>query len=208
MTENKTSRRNLLGSITAFAFGVLFGSKGYAQVMTPHSTEGPYYPRPNMRMADVDRDLVRVIGQVRKAGGEVITLRGKVCDRNGSPRAGLRVEIWQCDLNGKYLHPGDRKNIEYDQGFQGFGYDITNEDGKFRFRTIKPVPYTGRTPHIHLKILDGNQELLTSQLYIARDPRNSRDSIYSRMSPEEAESVSMVITETKSGKETTVTLAV
>lgn len=100
MTENKTSRRNLLGSITAFAFGVLFGSKGYAQVMTPHSTEGPYYPRPNMRMADVDRDLVRVIGQVRQAGGEVITLRGKVCDRNGSPRAGLRVEIWQCDLNG------------------------------------------------------------------------------------------------------------
>lgn len=59
-----------------------------------------------------------------------------------------RVEIWQCDMNGKYLHGGFRRSIEFDAAFQGFGHDITGPDGSYKFRTIKPVTYPGRTPHI------------------------------------------------------------
>lgn len=54
-----------------------------------------------MRLKDVDNDLVKVMGRVEH--GEVITLKGRVLDRNDTPQAGLRVEIWQCDLNGLYL---------------------------------------------------------------------------------------------------------
>jgi protocatechuate 3,4-dioxygenase beta subunit len=90
------------------------------------------------------------------------------------------------------LHPGDRQNIEFDAAFQRFGHDITGPDGAYAFRTIKPVTYPGRTPHIHIKLLDGATEILTSQFYIDGHPANDRDRIFRRLSPADAAAVSMV----------------
>lgn len=208
MKARKSTRRSILAGLVAFAGGALFWRSADAAGLTPRATEGPFYPTPSMRMPDVDNDLVKVMGLVKEAGGEVITLKGTITDADGNPRVGHRIEIWQCDLNGKYLHPGDDRNVTYDQGFQGFGHDITGEDGSYSFRTIKPGKYPGRTPHIHVKVFDGGTELLTTQFYVAGDPDNERDSIFRRMSDEQAERVSMVYEDTENGIETTINVQI
>jgi protocatechuate 3,4-dioxygenase beta subunit len=205
MKKTTLNRRGLIGRALALAglsasagtglWAGLSGSGASAATKTPAATEGPFYPRPSMRMADVDNDLVKVSGRVEEAGGKVILLKGRVLDANGQPRAGVRVEIWQCDMNGKYLHPGDRSDVAYDSGFQGFGHDITGADGSYSFRTIEPTVYPGRTPHIHVKVLDGSSELLTTQFYLKDHPGNGRDRIYNRLSDAEKAAVTMVFDE-------------
>ncbi|MEM7564157.1 MAG: protocatechuate 3,4-dioxygenase [Pseudomonadota bacterium] len=147
---------------------------------TPPAAEGPFYPTRSMRFDDVDNDLVRIAGVVREAGGEIVRLSGKVFDRSGDPVSGAQVEIWQCDVNGRYLHRADHSSIPRDAGFQGFGVDQTDQAGRYQFRTIKPVPYTGRTPHIHVKIRFADQDLLTTQIYLDH-PQNQRDWLYRRI---------------------------
>jgi protocatechuate 3,4-dioxygenase beta subunit len=102
-----------------------------------------------------------------------------VSDTSGKPVAGAQVEIWQCDEAGHYHHPGDGGRA--DPAFQGFGRVTVGADGRYRFRTIRPVPYSGRTPHIHVKVKLGGRELLTTQLYVAGDPNNERDFLWRRM---------------------------
>jgi protocatechuate 3,4-dioxygenase beta subunit len=67
-------------------------------------------------------------------------------------------------------------------------------DGRFRFRTIRPAPYSGRTPHVHVKVLLGGRERLTTQLYVRGEPRNERDGIWRRLSAAEREAVSWSFT--------------
>lgn len=208
MNTFNSARRKLLSGFTALVGGLLVSGKTSAAVLTPSATEGPFYPRPSMRMPDVDNDLVKVSGLVRKAGGEVITLNGRLTSRTGALLAGHRIEIWQCDMNGKYLHPGDNRSLAYDQGFQGFGHDITDQQGNYRFRTIKPTQYPGRTPHIHVKVFRGKRELLTTQFYLKGHPDNARDSLYRRMSAIQAASVSMDIVEGSNGAVATVNIVV
>ena len=208
MKASNQSRRGLLAGLTAFASGAFFWRRAEALGFTPRATEGPFYPTPAMRMSDVDNDLVKVVGLVKEAGGEVITLKGTISDADGKPRAGHRIEIWQCDMNGKYLHPGDDRNVTYDKGFQGFGHDITGEDGSYSFRTIKPGKYPGRTPHIHVKVFNGNKELLTTQFYVSGDPENQNDSLFRRMSDQQAESVSMVYMDQNGETETTINIQI
>lgn len=162
---------------------------------TPRAMEGPFYPTESMRFDDIDNDLVKIEGAVKSAGGEIVTLNGRLVDSDGDPLAGAFVEIWQCDVTGRYLHTADRRTAPRDEGFQGFGRAQTNEQGAFSFRTIKPVPYPGRTPHIHLKVIDQGFELLTSQLYLKDHPGNAGDFLYARMSPEEQARVSLVFDE-------------
>ncbi|MFQ1702341.1 hypothetical protein ACJ5NV_17285 [Loktanella agnita] len=173
-------------------FGFATAKPILAAAQTPSATEGPFYPTPTMRRADVDNDLVKILDSVQEAGGDVFMLKGRVLDGDGVPLAGRRIEIWQCDMNGKYLHTGDRQNIEFDAAFQGFGHDITGDSGDYAFRTIKPVTYPGRTPHIHVKVFDGDREVLTTQFYIADHPANGRDRIFGRLSQNDAAAVSMV----------------
>lgn len=158
---------------------------------TPRSSEGPFYPVRLPR--DHDADLVRVEGAVREAGGEILHLAGRVLTANAKPIAGARIEIWQCDVNGIYLHPGDRRRSSRDSGFQGFGRTTADAEGHFAFRTIVPVPYPGRTPHIHVKVLDGGRELLTSQLYRAGHPGNAADFLFNRLTADEQQRVSMAV---------------
>lgn len=174
---------------------------------TPSATEGPFYPTPAMRFADADNDLVKIDGQVRKAGGEVVVVKGRVLDAQGGPVRGARVEIWQCDANGHYLHTGDRQRRHYDDAFQGFGHVVTGPDGAYAFRTIKPVPYPGRTPHIHVKVLHAGGEL-TTQFYLKDHPLNRRDWLYQRMSEGEQAAVTMNFVNGSSGPEATVDILI
>jgi len=158
---------------------------------TPPGSEGPFYPTTGMRFADDDNDLVRIAGIVEQAGGEVVELGGRVLDRNGNPVSGARVEIWQCDVKGRYLHRGDSGGGSRDKAFQGFGHDTTGVDGRYSFRTIKPVPYPGRTPHIHVKVILDNRERLTTQFYLPDHPNNKSDWLYQRVPKNKRQLVTM-----------------
>ncbi|WP_170424000.1 protocatechuate 3,4-dioxygenase [Ruegeria arenilitoris] len=202
------SRRNLLAGLSSVTGSLLLPRSVLAADLTPRAAEGPFYPTRSMRMKDTDNDLVKVAGLVREAGGEIITLKGQITDRKGIPIAGARIEIWQCDVNGKYLHPGDNRPVPYDRGFQGFGHDITDGAGNYAFRTIKPTKYPGRTPHIHVKVSDQGRELLTTQFYIDGDPDNAKDGLYRRMSKAEAHAVSMNFAQGPEGPETIINVIV
>lgn len=140
---------------------------------TPSQTEGPFYPV-NLP-ADSDNDLWRN-GALRYSGGQPVWLDGSVTDLQGRPVAGAQVEIWQCDEAGHYHHPGDGGKA--DPAFQGFGRMAADAQGRWRFRTIRPVAYSGRTPHIHVKVRLGERALLTTQLYVQGDPHNARDGLW------------------------------
>lgn len=202
------TRRSLLKSAITITSLSALSRNAAASVLTPSTTQGPFYPRIGMRLADVDNNLVKVLGVVAKAGGEVIRLKGKLLSKNGDALEGHRIEIWQCDVNGKYLHPGDSHNVAYDHGFQGFGHDITDVNGHYRFITIKPTVYPGRTPHIHVKVLDGQREILTTQFYIAGDKGNDSDSLFRRMTKTQAQTVSMVFTKSNDMLETNIDLII
>jgi protocatechuate 3,4-dioxygenase, beta subunit len=143
---------------------------------TPSQTEGPFYPVALPK--DSDFDLLRN-GTLDYRRGQPAWVEGTVADLQGKPVAGAQVEIWQCDETGHYHHPGDGGKA--DPAFQGFGRVTVGADGSYRFRTIRPVPYTGRTPHIHVKVKLGPRELLTTQLYVAGDPGNERDGVWRRL---------------------------
>lgn len=144
---------------------------------TPSQTEGPFYPVAIPK--DSDFDLLRN-GTLQYTGGQPAWVEGRVLDLRGQPVAGAQVEIWQCDEAGHYHHPGDGGRA--DAAFQGFGRVTVGADGRYRFRTIKPVPYTGRTPHIHVKVKLERRELLTTQLYVQGDPHNERDGLWRALS--------------------------
>lgn len=206
MMRTEKSRRNLLGGIAGVAGVGALGAKAAAAVLTPSATEGPFYPTRAMRTPDEDNDLVKIMGRVEEAGGEVFTLRGRIIASDGRRLAGRRIEIWQCDLNGNYMHPDDRGSENFDQAFQGFGHDVTDEEGEYVFRTIKPTIYPGRTPHIHVKIFDADRELLTTQFYIKNHPSNARDRIFNRMSSTAADAVSMTFAQGETGTESTINI--
>jgi protocatechuate 3,4-dioxygenase, beta subunit len=140
---------------------------------TPAQTEGPFYPVE--LPADTDFDLLRQ-GGTAYSRGQPTWLDGAVIDRGGQPVTGAVVEIWQCDVDGHYRHPQDRGRA--DPAFQAFGRVMVDAQGRYRFRTIRPTPYTGRTPHIHVKVWQGRRELLTTQFYVAGDPGNERDFLW------------------------------
>lgn len=185
-----TRRQFLHLSAASAAMGLTLPAMARASIPTPEAMEGPFYPTRSMRLSDVDNNLVRIADAVTQAGGEIVTLSGRVLDRNGAPVAGARVEIWQVDSHARYLHPGDRGGQDRDAAFQGFGHDITRSHGRYSFRTIKPVSYPGRTPHIHVKVMTRRTEL-TTQFYIAGHPENSRDFLFRRMTQAQRKAVEM-----------------
>ncbi len=146
---------------------------------TPSQTEGPFYPVEIP--ADSDHDLL-VNGARTYAPAHRTKLTGTVVDLDGKPLKGGVVEIWQCDEQGHYHHPRDGGRA--DPSFQGFGRATIDSDGRYGFVTMKPAKYTGRTPHIHVKVKLGRHELLTTQLYVEGDAGNERDGLWRRLRAE------------------------
>jgi protocatechuate 3,4-dioxygenase beta subunit len=143
---------------------------------TPPQTEGPFYP--DHLPLDTDNDLIVVNNSLTPAVGAVTYVSGRILDAQGEPVRNALVEIWQCDDHGVYLHSGSDHADQRDKNFQGFGRFLTGSTGEYLFRTIKPVPYPGRTPHIHYKIKRGNKDLLTTQCYIKGHPGNPQDGVW------------------------------
>lgn len=174
----QTSRRRFLAT-SALGASAFFQTRGlFADELTrtPAQTEGPFYP--DRLPLDTDNDLIVVNDGLTPAVGTITHLSGRVLDAQGNPVRNALVEIWQVDGRGAYLHTKDPNHPQYDTNFQGFGRFLTGSTGEYYFRTIKPVPYPGRTPHIHVKLKRGDKHLLTTQCYIAGEPGNDRDGIY------------------------------
>ena len=143
-----------LGAVAAVGWPGVASARGL-----PGMTDGPFYPSLayRARSLDWDADLTAVRGRdadgqpLPRARGEHLDLHGAVRDAAGRAVDGAEIEIWQCDVFGSYRHPrGAGERI--DSGFQGFGATRSDARGGYRFRTIRPAPYPGRTPHIHVKL--------------------------------------------------------
>ena len=127
---------------------------------TPRQTEGPFYTPKTPNRADL-----------RESGttGETLVLEGMVLTPDCNPVAGAVIDIWHCDDKGRYDNSGYRYR----------GHQFTDRTGMFRFNTIRPPKYPGRTPHIHVKVQGEATRLLTTQLYFPDLAEvNNRDSIY------------------------------
>ena len=191
-----TSRRHCLKTLAGSAAGLALPSLAWAGL--PGMTEGPFYPSAawRARELDWDADLTRVTrskgSEAPRAAGEWLDLGGSVVDAGGRAVDGAEIEIWQCDVHGSYRHPRGAGS-KVDTAFQGFGSTRSDAKGLYRFRTIKPVVYPGRTPHIHVRLRHPTLGELTSQLFVAGEPGNARDFIYSSLSGAERALVDMAL---------------
>jgi protocatechuate 3,4-dioxygenase beta subunit len=171
-------RRHFLAGGLALGVAALTPRGAFAEELarTPGLTEGPFYP--DKLPLDTDNDLLVINDNITPAVGEVTYLGGKVLDAHGSPVRNAVVEIWQVDNKGVYINTRDSTGRDRDVNFQGFGRFTTGSSGEYYFRTIKPVPYTGRTPHIHVKVKKGGRELLTTQIFVNGHPQNRTDGVF------------------------------
>lgn len=182
-TRRDLSRR---GFVNGMAWGAAAltapGAFAEALTLTPEQTEGPFYP--DKLPLDTDNDLLIINDSLSPAVGEITHLGGRILEADGTPIRNAVVEIWQVDGNGVYLHSrsaGEKR----DANFQGYGRFLTNINGEYYFRTVKPVLYTGRqAPHIHFAINRDGKRLLTTQCYVKGNEGNERDFVLRGISDE------------------------
>ena len=176
-TNRTCSRRRLIAGLAAGA-GALYATPGaFAEELTrtPRQTEGPFFPDRLPR--DTDNDLLVINDGITPAVGTITHLSGRILDAKGNPVRNAVVEIWQVDRNGAYLHTRSANRKRFDTNFQGFGRFLTGLKGEYYFRTIKPVSYPGRTPHIHFAVEMPGARRFTTQCYIRGQAQNRRDGI-------------------------------
>jgi len=127
---------------------------------TEEQIEGPYFkPRSPVRA-----DLV-----VPATRGKLVTLEGRVLTRSCKPVGGVLLDLWHADENGDYDN----------SGFRYRGHIFSDADGVYRFKTILPGLYPGRTRHYHFKIQAQRLPILTTQLYFPNERMNTRDPLFS-----------------------------
>ncbi len=143
------------------------------RLATPPQAEGPFYPREFP--VDKDSDLTTIAGRDGVAVGQIITVSGQVLDRDGGAKNSVRVEIWQVNGYGRYHHQDDTSNKPIDPNFQGYGVLLTDSEGRYSFRTVQPVAYPGRAPHIHFALTPRTGPPLITQMYVAGAPQNDSD---------------------------------
>jgi protocatechuate 3,4-dioxygenase beta subunit len=185
------TRRHFLGGLALGAAALsVRGVFADELVRTPKQTEGPFYP--DHLPLDTDNDLLIVNEAITPAVGEITHLSGRILDARGEPLRNALVEIWQVDNHGSYLHSRSNNHDSRDTNFQGFGRFLTGSTGEYYFRTIKPVAYPGRTPHIHFAVKAKNMDRFTTQCYVKDDPGNSRDMILRSIRDEKAREAVLV----------------
>ena len=173
------SRRWLLasgGCATVAALGPVLAAEKLRR--TPTQMLGPFYPID--KPLDDDADLTMVKGRHARAKGQVVHVMGRVVNVDGEPVKGARLEIWQANAHGRYSHPRDTNPAPLDPNFEGYAKLLTDADGRYRFKTIKPAAYPAgnimRPPHIHFDIA-GKSNRLVTQMYFPGDPLNENDSV-------------------------------
>ncbi|MEC9096166.1 MAG: protocatechuate 3,4-dioxygenase [Planctomycetota bacterium] len=179
------NRRKLIHG-SAFIAAAMTTPGIYAEelVKTAESTEGPFYP--DKLPLDTDNDLLIINDSITPGVGQITHLNGKILSPLGSPIRNAFVEIWQCDNNGAYGHAGSGNADKRDSNFQGYGRFLTDSKGNYYFRTIKPVPYPGRTPHIHIAVSLNGHRVFTSQILIKDSPLNQRDGVWRNLKDDKA----------------------
>jgi protocatechuate 3,4-dioxygenase, beta subunit len=178
--QYRFSRRRLL-QLT----GVCAVASAYPATANPRRTPaqvlGPFYPLE--KPLDTDADLTLIKGRTERAAGQVVDVVGRVLDASGAPVEGARIEIWQANTYGRYTHPGDRNPAPLDPNFEGYANLVTDAEGRYRFKTVKPGAYPAgesmRPPHIHFEVT-GQKDRLVTQMYFPGEPRNDRDYILGR----------------------------
>jgi protocatechuate 3,4-dioxygenase beta subunit len=176
LSVTSSNRRRFLRQLSlGAALFTLPGAFAEELIRTPQQTEGPFYP--DKLPLDTDNDLLIINDGITPAVGEITWLSGRLLDAQGRPMRNTIVEIWQVDNKGAYLHSRSDNHAKRDANFQGFGRFLTGSTGEYLFRTIKPVPYPGRTPHIHFAIKARGQEKFTTQCYIQGEPKNENDGV-------------------------------
>jgi protocatechuate 3,4-dioxygenase beta subunit len=160
------SRRRML-AVSGVALLGRAASAAAPRQRTPAQTSGPFYPLE--KPLDQDADLTLIKGRGQRAAGQIVHVMGRVLDAAGEPVEGARLEIWQANTYGRYTHPGDRNPAALDPGFEGFATLVSDAEGRYRFKTIKPGGYPAgrdvtRTPHIHFDVRTKGSRLVT-QMY-------------------------------------------
>ena len=187
--EHRVSRRQVLkmslalGAVGFLSQGIAAEQEGVTgldfngPMPTPDQILGPFYPV--QKPADGGVDLTRLKGRAGQAQGEIIYVTGRVLNLRGDPCPGVRLEIWQANGAGRYTHPHDRNPAAIDPNFDGYANVTTDEEGHYRYRTVKPGAYPvvadyWRPPHIHYDIT-GRVNRLITQMYFADEPLNRKD---------------------------------
>jgi protocatechuate 3,4-dioxygenase beta subunit len=171
---SKLRRRLVTGMAAAGALGLAARLAEAARLIaTPPQAKGPFYPLE--LPLDRDNDLVHVDGRDGQAFGTVLDVYGQLLDEDGQPLPEVKVEIWQVNGYGRYHHRYDDQDKPWDPAFQGYGQTLTDAQGGYRFRTVRPVAYPGRAPHIHFALSHSRFATFYTQMYLAGAPENARD---------------------------------
>lgn len=150
---------------------------------TPQMAEGPFYP--DKLPLDTDNDLLVINDAITPAVGDITHLSGRVLTAAGKPINNAFVEIWQVDNTGAYIHKNSNGAKNRDTNFQGYGRFLSNRKGEYYFRTIRPVAYPGRVPHIHFAVSINGHRVLTTQMLTRGLAENERDGLFRRVRDKE-----------------------
>ena len=181
-------RRRIVGAALAVGAGALLASarllaQERALRATPAVALGPFYP--DRLPSDQDADLTAVAGLPGRAAGQILYLSGRVLDTRGRPLSGARLELWQANAHGRYIHSADGDaSGPLDPNFQGYASLRADAEGRYRIKTVKPAPYSGRTAHLHFNA-EGGRVKLTTQMFFEGERLNERDGLYRSLSRED-----------------------
>ncbi len=182
--ERIFSRRQMLKLGMGFGGLAILGGSVFAQqaerMITPEVGMGPFYPM--LKPLDKDADLTSIKGRKGVAAGAIVHVVGRVLDSKGKPVAGAKIEIWQANTHGRYSHQSDPNTAPLDPNFQGYAVLMTDNEGRYRFKTIKPGAYpisptVQRPPHIHFDV-EGKANRLVSQMFFPDEPLNEKDALF------------------------------